>query len=84
MLDGDTGAEKVAVPKLADGEKKFDSGEFGVLTWYFMLAERLPLQEALAAADGWGGDSYVSFQRGDQTCARLSYEGETSKDTTRM
>jgi len=46
VLDGDTGAEKVAVPKLADGEKKFDSGEFGVLTWYFMLAERLPLQEA--------------------------------------
>ena len=71
-------------PKLADGEKKFDSGEFGVLTWYFMLAERLPLQEALAAADGWGGDSYVAFQRGDQTCARLSYEGETSQDTTRM
>ena len=84
VLDGDMGAEKVDVPELEKGEKKFGSGEFGVLTWYFMLAERLPLQEALAAADGWGGDSYAAFQRGDKTCARLSYEGDTSKDTTRM
>ena len=84
VLDGDTGAEKVDVPKLAKGEKKFDSGEFGVLTWYFMLAERLPLQEALAAADGWGGDSYVAFQRGDETCARCPTRATRSKDTTRM
>jgi hypothetical protein len=84
VLDGHTGAHEVDVPKVAKGEKKFASGEFGVLTWYFMLAERLPLQEALAAADGWSGDSYVAFQRGDKTCTRLSYEGITSKDTTRM
>jgi hypothetical protein len=84
VLHGDTGADKVSIPKLEKGEKKFASGEFGVLTWYLMLADRLPLKEALAAADGWGGDSYVAFQRGQKTCARLAYRGDSAKDTARM
>jgi hypothetical protein len=83
-ITGHTGAKKVDVPELEHGEKKFESGEFGVLTWYFMLAERLPLQQALAVADGWGGDAYVGFERGDDTCARLAYAGDTAQDTTRM
>jgi hypothetical protein len=84
VITGNTDAEKVEVPELEDGEKKFDSGEFGVLTWYLMLAERLPLQDALKAVDGWGGDAYVGFERGDATCARLAYVGDTAQDTTRM
>jgi hypothetical protein len=83
-LSGDTGAAKVAVPALAAGEKKFDHGEFGDLTWYFMLAERLPLKDALQAADGWGGDAYVAFQRGGTSCARAAYVGDTPDDTARM
>ena len=66
---GANGATKVAVPSLEPGEKEFESGELGVLTWYFMLAERLPLTQAMAAADGWGGDAYVGFDRGATTCA---------------
>lgn len=84
VLSGATGATRVSVPSLHPGEKRFDSGELGVLTWYFMLAERLPLREALAAADGWGGDSYVAFQRNGTSCARLSYAGRTPDDTNRM
>jgi hypothetical protein len=84
VLSGDTGAIHVAVPDLADGEKKFDSGEFGDLTWYFMLAERLPLRDALAAADGWGGDAYVAFERGGSSCARVAYAGDTARDTRQM
>ena len=84
VLDGDAGATKVAIPKLADGEKKFDSGELGVLTWYLMLAQRLPLHEALAVADGWGGDAYVGFDRDKTSCARIDYAGRTAADTTRM
>jgi hypothetical protein len=83
-LAGEIRAVKVAKPKLEDGEKKFDSGEFGVLTLYFMLAERLPLLDALAAADGWGGDAYVAFERGGASCARLAYVGKRPQDTTRM
>jgi len=77
-------ATKVDVPKLAGGEKKFDSGEFGVVTWYLMLAERLPLLDALAAADGWGGDAYVGFKRGGNSCARMTYAGDTPQDTKQM
>ena len=75
---------KVATPKLEKGEKKLDSGTFDVLTWYLMLAERVPLKQSLAAADGWGGDRYVSFTRKNRSCARISYAGRTSQDTTRM
>lgn len=84
VLAGKTGAVKVDAPHLAKSEKKFDSGELGVLTWYFMLAERMPLRDALAAADGWGGDKYVAYDRGDNTCARMDYAGRTPQDTARM
>ena len=75
---------EVDVPELEDGEKKFDSGEFGALAWYLMLSERLPLQDALTTVDGWGGDSYVGFERKGNYCARLAYKGDTSQDTKRM
>ena len=77
-------ATKVDVPKLKDSEKKFASGVFGVVTWYLMLAERMPLQDALAASDGWAGDAYVGFKRGGSSCARMTYAGDTPQDTNRM
>lgn len=83
-LAGDTDAVKVDVPEVVEGEKKFDSGELGVLTWYLMLAERLPLRDALAAADGWGGDAYVAFEHDGDSCARMTYAGDTPQDTARM
>ncbi|WP_027861003.1 hypothetical protein [Marmoricola sp. URHB0036] len=83
-LAGKTRATDVGVPKLAGGEKKLDSGAFGALQWYFMLAERIPLHQALAAADGRGGDSYISFTRDGNVCARATYTGETGGDTSRM
>ena len=84
FVDGDNGATKVGVPKLQRGEKQFGSGEFGVLTLYFMLAERMPLDDALTVADGWGGDAYVGFERNGTTCARVAIAGETPDDTTRI
>lgn len=84
VLAGDLEATKVAVPAVHDGEKKLESGEFGLLTWYFMLAERLPLLDALTIADGWGGDAYVDFTRDGVTCARIAYRGDTDRDTARM
>jgi len=84
VLAGSTAAAKVDVPALHAGEKKFESGELGVLTWYLMLAQRLPLAQALAAADGWGGDAYVGFQHGGTTCVRTAFTGRTAGDTGRM
>ena len=77
-------ATEVDVPKLKDGEKKFASGVFGVVTWYLMLAERMPLRDALAASDGWAGDAYVGFKRDGNSCARMTYAGDTPQDTKRM
>ncbi len=79
-----TGARHVARPALEHGEKKFDSGELGVLTWYFMLGERIPLTEALAAADGWGGDSYTAYDAHGTSCMRASFVGRTRASTDRM
>ena len=84
VLKGRTGATKVDTPSLRKGEKKFDSGELGVLTWYFMLAERMPLHDALAAADGWHGDAYVAYERDGDSCVRMNYTGRTGRDTARM
>ncbi|MGA8247101.1 MAG: hypothetical protein WB797_09360 [Nocardioides sp.] len=84
VLAGHTGAARVALPRLRPGERKFDSGELGVLTWYFMLAERLPLTQALAAADGWNGDAYVAYVHDGSSCARMAYTGRTPLDTSRM
>ena len=79
-----TAPTKVAVPALESGEKEFESGELGTLTWYFMLAAHLPLTQALLAADGWGGDAYVGYDRGDTTCAKLSFTGRSPGDTALM
>jgi hypothetical protein len=77
-------AVPVPVPSMQPGEKKFDSGEFGALTWYLMLAARLTPQSALAAADGWGGDAYVGYRDAGRTCARMTFAGRTPADTDRM
>ena len=84
ILAGDVGASQVEVPKPQEGEERFDSGEFGALTWYFMLAERLPILDALHATDGWGGDGYLAFERGGTSCARVEYSGRTSGATRDM
>lgn len=84
VLAGDTSAKQVARPALSSGEKKIASGEFGAVTWYFMLAERVPLVQALDAATGWGGDNMVGFERDGHTCARVAYVGDTAQDTAAM
>jgi hypothetical protein len=74
----------VAKPKLAAGEEKFDSGTFGAIGWLFMLAERVPAPRVLDAVDGWGGDSYVAFERDGVSCVRINYQGDTKGDLTEM
>ena len=74
----------VGPPKLEKGEEKFDEGTFGEATWLFMLAERLPPLRAIDAADGWGGDAYVAFERDGVSCVRINYQGDTKRDTAEM
>ncbi|CUR58548.1 hypothetical protein NOCA2500025 [metagenome] len=85
VLAHDNDAVQVDVPALRAGEKEVSSGEFGVMTWYFVLAERMPLADALAAAEGWGGDSSLDYEDADGTvCTRATVVGASPKDTRRL
>ena len=84
VVDDRETAVKVSTPKLEDGEEEFDRGEFGALTWYLMLAERLPFDDALQAASGWGGDRYLAFERDGTSCVRVAYVGDAAPDNTEL
>jgi hypothetical protein len=74
--------KKVAVPKLGKGEKAIDPPNvFGAFALYLMLAGRSDAGDALAVADGWGGDAMVTFSRGDATCVRAAFTGRDQAAT---
>ena len=74
----------VPTPKPAEGEESFDDGPFGAVMWMLLLAERIPVKRALTAADGWGGDGYVAFERDGVACVRVDYRGDTLQDLDQM
>ena len=74
----------VEEPELGKNEKKFDDGPFGALGWLLLLAERIPVDQALTAADGWGGDAYVAYEKDGVSCVRIDYVGDTPEDLTQM
>ncbi len=77
----------VPAPELADGEKPLDGdggGAFGAVGWLLVLSERLPLEQALTAVDGWGGDSYVAYERDGASCLKANYRGDTPEDLGQM
>jgi hypothetical protein len=76
--------EEVEAPPLADGETEFDSGTFGALGWYLVLAARVPATDALDATLGWGGDSYVAYREDEQACVRIAWSGDHSGDDEEM
>jgi hypothetical protein len=68
--------EHVLRPKLRDGEQRIGEVDvFGAFGLYLVLASRLGPEEALRVADGWGGDSMISFERDGQTCLRVTVVG---------
>lgn len=80
ITDSD-GATEVDAPELEDGAEEFETGEFGALTTFFMLAERLPIRDALAASDAWGGDRYVGYEEDGSSCVQIAYAGESTEAT---
>lgn len=79
-----TKAADLANPQRPKGSDEVESGELGALTWYLMLAERLPLRDALAASDGWGGDAFVAYDDEGTTCVKAQYAGRTRTDSRVM
>ena len=76
---------RVQPPRLGTGEERVGKpDEFGALSLYVMLASRLAPRRALAAAEGWGGDSYLAFTRAEQECLRAAFTGDSRRDTTEI
>jgi hypothetical protein len=78
-------AAKVAKPTPPAGAKVFDSGTFDPNGWFIMLSERIDPHEALQAADGWGGDQYISYHTADNhTCQQTRFVGASPAATATM
>ena len=90
LLDPGTYGTDAAEPKdvsisAPDGVDELDDGTLGPIAWYLMLSRRIDPLDALAAADGWGGDHYVLYRDDDgRTCIDVAYEGDTSDDVDEM
>src|SRR4029079_17645467 len=69
---------KVAPPK-SDGTV-YDQGVLGFWGVYVLLEGELGQKDAATAAQGWGGDWYVAWKRGDQTCVRAAFVMDTTRD----
>jgi hypothetical protein len=75
----------VPAPELGEGEKQVgDGGAFGAIGWLLVLSKRLPPKQALAAVDGWGGDSYQAYERDGVSCVTINYRGDTPEELGQM
>jgi hypothetical protein len=74
----------VDAPTLDDGEQELGRGVFGSVAWYVTLAQRIDPRTALVAVDGWGGDAYVSYERGDDVCIRIAFRGDRDADAAEL
>ena len=84
LLSSEESADPVKKPGLDAGEKSFDSGTFGAVTWYLVLAARIPEIDALDAADGWGGDAYAAYRSAGDPCIRIDFVGDNPSDNEEM
>jgi hypothetical protein len=69
FLNGE-GARAIAAPP-ADGEV-VEQGVLGQLNLTLMLSQAVDQDMADEAGAGWGGDHYVAWRNGDQTCVRAT------------
>jgi hypothetical protein len=71
----------VSDPEVAAGDRKVDSGTFGAISLYIVLAQALEPTRALAAVDAWGGDAYVQYDHNGRTCMNISIAGRDPAGT---
>ena len=74
-------ADDVTVPVVpTGGEQIGEDDRLGALPLFLLLSERIDPLEALSAADGWGGDAYVAYDRGGTPCMDLAVRGDSTRD----
>lgn len=84
VIADDEDAIEVDTPELPRKAEEFDKGTFGAPSLAFVLAERIDPLQALVAADGWGGDRYVAYERDERSCMRIDYRGDSPGDVDEM
>ena len=79
------GEEPIAVPEPSDeGLRRIDQGSYGRWALYLTLDHFLDSETADAAADGWGGDSYVAWDEGGRSCVRMAFAMDTPTDLSEL
>ena len=74
-------ADDVTTPVVpTGGEQIGEDDRLGALPLFLLLSERIDPLEALSAADGWGGDAYVVYDRGGTPCMNLAVRGDSTRD----
>ncbi len=76
FLAGDD-ADALVSPPPADGQI-MEEGVWGEAAWVALLADVTTLGEARQIADGWGGDWYVAWVDGTDTCVRIDLAADST------
>ncbi len=82
FVDGPEPAAPVPEPA-ADGPV-VDRGTFGAAGVLVTLADELAPDTARQAAEGWGGDRYVTWADGASTCVRVAMTGDEPEDVDEL
>jgi len=77
---GDPAHDVTAPVVPTGGEQIGEHDRLGALPLFLLLSERIDPLAALSAADGWGGDAYVVYDRRGTTCMDLAVEGDSARD----
>jgi hypothetical protein len=61
-----------------------DRGVYGAAGVLLTLIDHIPAEDARRAAEGWGGDRYVTWTAGDRTCVRMAFAGDDPEDVREL
>ena len=70
-----SGTEDDPAAAPAAGGTVFESGVWGQMAWSALFSDVDPAI-AESSSDGWGGDWYVAWREGDQTCVRAHIQAD--------
>jgi hypothetical protein len=80
----DGGEPAVPVPEPAADGPVVDRGVYGAAGVALTLLDRIPTEDAQRAAEGWGGDRYVTWADGNRTCVRMAFAGDDPGDVREL
>jgi hypothetical protein len=76
---GDRALEVTAPDVPSGGDQIGEHDSLGALALFLLLSERIDPLVALSAIDGWGGDTYVVYDRRGTTCMDLAVQGDSAR-----